>query len=103
MSTENRLETKLLELSEQAVRLLEFIRERGTDVRYEVEFVGGTRPVDTPYTSAGDLARVLRDNADRLFKSFEFDRLILEVEEAEERYQTEYADAVRDLDLGAVI
>src|SRR5690625_2036873 len=99
MSTENRLETKLLELSEQAVGLLEFIRDRGTDVRYEVEFVGGSRPVDTPHTSAGHLAQQFQKDAVELFSSWEFSQMIVDVEDAERLYDEEYAEAIRDLDL----
>lgn len=98
MKGNNMLKT-LLEIAEKAEGLAEFIKEKGTQVQYEVEFVGGTYPVDTPHTSAGHLAEELKTQAENLFGSLEFDRLIFLVEEAEERYQDEYDEAVRELDL----
>lgn len=90
---------ELIKLSEQALDLAEFIDRNGTDVQYEVEFVGGTRPVDTPHTSAGHLAAELQDSAVKLFSSFEFSSQIIKVQEAEERYDEEHSEAMRELDL----
>lgn len=94
------IRVELMKLADKVLEVSAFIDQYGTDVQYEVEFVGGTKPVDTPHLSAGHLAQELKDQAEELFNSSEFDGPILAVEEAEERYQDEYADAVRDLDLG---
>lgn len=94
------IRVELMKLADKVLDVSAFIDQYGTDVQYEVEFVGGTKPVDTPHTSAGHLAQELKDQAEELFNSFEFDGPILAVEEAEDRYQEEYASAVRDLDLG---
>ena len=91
---------ELIKLADKVLDVSAFIDQYGTDVQYEVDFVGGTKPVDTPHLSAGHLAQELKDQAEELFNSFEFDGPILAVEEAEDRYQEEYASAVRDLDLG---
>lgn len=79
--------------------LISFIAEKGTEVQYEVEFVGGTFPLDTPHISAGHLARYLQRDAEKIFNSAEFEELIIGVEQAEEQYDEEYENAFRELDL----
>lgn len=99
MSTKD-MRIELMKLADAALEVANFIDKKGTKVQYEVEFVGGSRPVDTPHTSAGHLAQRLQKDAVELFGSWEFSQMIVDVEDAERFYDEEYTEAVRDLDLG---
>lgn len=99
MSRDSEIQNKLRKVISDMEKLSDFISEKGTGVQYEVEFVGGTRPVDVPHTSAGHLAQQVQKGAVELFGSWEFGRMIVDVEDAERLYDEEYAEAVRDLDL----
>lgn len=91
---------ELMKLADAALEVANFIDKKGTEVQYEVEFVGGSRPVDTPHISAGHFAQQLQKDAVKLFGSWEFSNMIVAVEDAEKQYDEEFSEAVRDLDLG---
>jgi len=93
------LHAELVGISQKVIDLAKFIRENGTEVNYEVQFVGGSYPVDTPHTSAGHLAQELQNSLVALFGSSRWVDLLIGVENAESRYEEEYNDAKRELDI----
>lgn len=89
----------LQELKDAVDNAMGTLEVHGVEVRYGVEFVGGTVPVDVPHYSAGDAAQELKDVAENLFGSLAFDNLIFQREEADEQYLEEREAALRDLDI----
>lgn len=90
---------KLRQVAEEILELADKIDTDGADVLYEVEFVGGTQPVDTPQLSAGHLAADVDYSLREIVEDYDFQKLITDAEEADEAYLDEYQEAVRDLDI----